>query len=73
MATVWYDHYAECPFYLGTDSKKQITCQGVADSSNLCWKFKNRDDLLIQIKTFCCDKYENCEVFQMLKQIHEED
>ena len=28
---------------------------------------------LIQVKTFCCDKYKNCEVYQMLKQIYEDD
>ena len=73
MATKWYDFYAKCHYYKGTDSSRQITCQGVADSSDLCWKFKNKRDLLIQLKTFCCYKYEYCEVFQMLKKIYESE
>lgn len=73
MATNWYDHYAKCPYFKGTDSKLQIRCQGVADSSDLSWKFRRKDDLLIQLKTFCCDKYEYCEVYRMLESIYEEE
>lgn len=73
MATNWYDFYAQCPYYNGTDSKKHITCQGVADSSSLRWIFRQKSDLEIQIKTYCCDKFPYCDVYQMLKQIYEED
>lgn len=73
MPTYWKDFYAKCPFYLGTDGKKEIMCQGVADSSDLSWKFHKRFDLGIQFDTFCCDKYQYCEVFQMLNKIYESE
>lgn len=74
MATDWVDFYAKCPYYLRSDrGKKQLSCQGVADSSSLCWKFGKREDMMIQIRTFCCDKYARCEVYRLLRQIYEED
>lgn len=73
MATVWYDHYAQCPYYRHSDCKKTLICQGVADTSTLCWKFDRTEDLLIQVKTFCCDRYKNCEVYQMLKGIYDDN
>lgn len=39
----------------------------------LSLRYDRQEDLLIQVKTFCCDKYKNCEVYQMLKQIYEGD
>ncbi len=73
MATNWFDHYAQCPYYRHCDGKKKVICQGVSDGSRLCWEFGNSEDLNIQVKVFCCDKYKNCEVYQMLKQIYEDD
>lgn len=74
MATNWRDIYATCPFYLSTSGNRMaINCQGVADSSVLSWRFKSKEDLNIQFKTFCSCKYQNCEVYQMLKAIYEEE
>ena len=73
MATVWYDHYAKCPYYRHSDCKKQVICDGLFDGCSLSLRYDKREDLLIQVKTFCCDKYKNCEVHQMLKQIYEDD
>ena len=73
MATVWYDHYAQCPYYQRSDSKKTVTCQGVDDASKLCWRFEQTEDLMIQLKTFCCGRYKNCEVYQMLKGVYEDN
>ena len=73
MATVWYDHYAKCPYYKRSDCKKQVTCDGLCDGCSLILRYDRQEDLLIQVKTFCCDKYKTCEVYQMLKQIYEDD
>lgn len=73
MPTKWQDYYANCYYYRNTDSRSQITCQGVADSSSIVWKFRTKADLQIQFRTFCCDKYKNCEVYQMLKKIYESE
>lgn len=69
----WYDQYAQCPYYHGTDVKTQITCDGVTDGCKLRWIFASRDHVKIQLKTFCCDRYKNCEVYQLLRQIYEDD
>lgn len=75
MATNWHDVYAQCPFYRRCCIKGQwiITCQGVTDASNLQWRFRTKQDLEIQFRTFCCDKFERCEVYEMLKKTFEED
>ncbi|MGM9585141.1 MAG: hypothetical protein ACI3V1_06310 [Faecousia sp.] len=73
MATVWYDHYAKCPYYRHTDGKIQVTCDGLCDECNLILRYENPEDLMIQVKTFCLDRFRNCEVYQMLKQIYEDD
>lgn len=72
MATSWRSWYVKCPFYL-RDSKCKITCQGVADGNEIIMKFSAAQDFEIQMGTFCCDKYRNCEVYRMLRQLYEED
>ena len=77
MGTNWLDSYVKCPYYRNANSENRITCDGVSDSSQLEWKFTDKKnskaDLSIQLKTFCCDRYQNCEVYQMLRQIYEEE
>ena len=73
MPTYWKDLYAKCPYFLRTDGKREIACQGVADSSDLSWKFHRKSDLEIQFDTFCCNKYAFCEVHTMLKKIYESE
>lgn len=68
MATNWNDLYAQCPFYQRCCTKGPwtITCQGVTDASNLQWRFRTKRDCTIQLKTFCMDKFQNCEIFQAI-------
>lgn len=75
MATSWLDRYAECPFYLRCDREKgrwTISCQGVTDASILQWRFRKKQDFEIQLRTFCCGKFERCEVYEMLEKTFEE-
>ena len=73
MATVWCDHYAKCPYYRHSDCKTKVICDGLCSGCSLILRYGKQEDLLIQVKTFCCDKYKYCEVYQMLKQIYEDD
>lgn len=75
MATNWNDLYAQCPFYQRCCTKGPwtITCQGVTDASNLQWRFRRKQDFEIQQRTFCYDKFERCEVYEMLEKTFEED
>ena len=72
MATDWKDSYAECPFFLRSGNRK-IRCSGVFDGTRISWEFDRKDDKDIQMKTFCCEKYHNCEVYRMLREVYEED
>ena len=77
MSSNYLNPYVQCPFFQYADDSHRITCQGPVEDSDLTWKFKNkktqRMDLRIQMKTFCCDKFQNCEVYQMLRNIYEEE
>lgn len=69
MAKSWLDYYAKCPFYLRCDREKgrlTISCQGVTDASILQWRFRTKQDCTIQLKTFCMDKFRNCEIYQAI-------
>lgn len=68
MATDWKDSYAQCPFFLRSGSSK-ITCCGVDEGSRLTWEFQDKADKEIQMRVFCCGKYQNYEVFQMLNNL----
>ena len=69
----WNKWYAKCPYYVKDDGKKTIECSGVCDGNNLAWRFKKQEDFDIQMETFCKDHYKNCEVFQMLDGIYNEE
>lgn len=73
MSTSWNDGYVKCPFYIRDDGCRCLTCQGVADSSKLLWRFQTKQDFKIQMDTFCCGKFSFCEVYRMLSAIYEED
>lgn len=72
MATDWKDCYAKCPFFLRSGNRK-ISCSGVSDGIRLSWEFDNAEDKEIQMRVFCCEKFQNCEVYRMLREVYEED
>lgn len=72
MATCWRDNYAVCHFFLRSNSNT-ITCCGVIDGTRLSWSFPDRKDKDRQMDVFCCGKYQNCEVYRMLKDVYEEE
>lgn len=73
MATQWRDWYVKCGYFKRTDKDMHIKCFGVSDASRLCWEFDKEEDFRIQFGVFCCDKFEFCEVYQMLKKIYESE
>ena len=72
MATNWVDFYSKCPYFIRSSNKK-ISCTGVTDGVKISWEFDKKEDKEIQMRVFCCEKYNNCEVFRMLKEIYEEE
>lgn len=63
-----YGNDIKCPFFKYINVKNcNICCEGLYDgcqSIQLCYKTKK--DLNKQIKLFCEDKYEYCEVYRMI-------
>lgn len=58
--------YVRCPFFVNDDGKSKIECEGIVDESTIFQKYRNKEDYKIQMKTFCCDRYTNCEVYRVL-------
>ncbi len=56
----------KCPFYKYDDGKRRITCEGLIGDSSLILNYHKNADYEIQIGTFCCQHYQNCEVYRML-------
>lgn len=62
----------QCPFYRSDDGKQRIVCEGIAADSSLSWSFVYKRDYKIQLEEFCCKKYRNCEIYNVLNQKYEE-
>lgn len=55
-----------CPFFVDDDGKSWIECEGITNTSVLSQKYQTKEDYKIQMKTFCCDRYTNCELYRVL-------
>jgi len=67
-----YDREARCPFYHGTRGLTVI-CEGPFAGSSLALTMRSRRLFERQLKTFCCDQYERCEVCRLVRQQYEDD
>ena len=69
----WRQADVKCPFYKHDDGRGRITCEGIVDQSSTALIYGRKGDFEIQIETFCCRYYENCEVYRMLMEKYKED
>lgn len=69
------DVYVRCPFFVNDDGRFKIVCEGITDGSTLSQHFRNKQGYKIQMDTFCCDRYTNCEIYRVLieKEEYEDD
>ena len=58
--------YVRCPFFLDDDGKTRIVCEGIVRDSRISQIYAKKDDFSIQMKTFCSDRYTNCEIYRVL-------
>lgn len=75
MATSWNDADVQCPFFVRAGvcgNRNTITCEGVTEESTLQWRFRSKMDCRVQMRAFCEQNHEKCEVFQMLSKAREE-
>ena len=57
-----------CPFFHGDDGTSMVKCEGVlGDESESIQKFRKKDAFVIQIREFCCKKYDCCPIYLGLK------
>lgn len=63
-----------CPFYKHDDGNQKVTCTGIiGDNSSTALIFHHKNDYIAQMDIFCCEHYQKCEVYRMLKEIYEEE
>lgn len=63
----------KCPFYKFDDGKRRITCEGLIADSSLALIYHKKCDYEMQIRTFCCNYYKNCEVYRILMDKYDEE
>ena len=76
MAAGWKEKNILCPFFRAEDGKRhRIICEGLGDASSISWNFANRDERqrIRQIEIFCQDRYQNCELYRMIRESKYDD
>lgn len=66
-----YDARAICPFYKYDDNVdvktfQRVICEGLVPDSTITLWFNDKRDRNIQVKTFCCEWFDRCEIYRML-------
>ena len=64
--------YVRWPFYRSDDGQRHITCEGPTDESSLTLNFPRKSEFETQITVFCCEHYQNCEIYRMLMDKYED-
>lgn len=68
----WKQVNVKCPFYLSDDGRRSITCEGIVKKSSIKLQHSTRAGFDKQMEVFCCDRYENCEIYRMLMEKYED-
>ena len=71
MYTRYDDVTARCPFFKGSDEKR-ISCEGFTDGSIVTQSFSSKEKRNKQKSIFCDCRFENCEVYRLLKEKYDE-
>lgn len=73
LATSRMDKRVQCPFYhQDIAASRRIICEGPIDGSSISLTYVAKQDYKQQMNIFCCEYFQNCEVYQMLMQKYEE-
>ena len=76
MAQGWREKVALCPFFLREDSRThKIICEGLGDAECMAWYFRKKDERqrIRQLEIFCQDRYQNCELYRMIRESKYDD
>ena len=63
MPKGYTDVLVQCPFYRWDDGHKSIKCEGITPRSSTIVRFRAHRDYRVQMDTFCCNRYGNCEMY----------
>lgn len=63
----------QCPFYQGDDKEVEgyrdmfrVVCEGFVEDSNVIQRYRKKEDRNTQMRIFCAEHYEKCEIYRML-------
>ena len=65
--------YVRCPFYKHDDGRRRITCEWIVEDSSLALIYHKKADYETQIRVFCCENYEKCEIHRLLMDKYKEE
>ena len=71
MPTMFDDVEAKCPFFLSS-GKRKISCEGITDYCTTCLMFVSEKKRNQHREIFCDARFQNCEIYRMLVEKHEE-
>lgn len=66
----------QCPFFTGKEqsfSGKKILCESPVPGSNLGLYFRQKQEYYDQLRIFCCQHYEKCEIYRAVMAAKYED
>lgn len=61
----------KCPFFRG-HTHLEIGCEGITSETNLRLIFSAKVKLLQHEQIFCCEHYQNCELYEAIIKQYEE-
>lgn len=64
-SSTYMRNHAKCPFYRG-DTRQSIICEGFLENSTVSMRFGAQRDMHQHSSIFCCNKFENCELYRMI-------
>ncbi|MBQ0037471.1 MAG: hypothetical protein KBS74_02240 [Clostridiales bacterium] len=70
--SAWAQRKVQCPFWLG-DSRTTIRCEGPFDGARINLVLMGENGVRRHEEIFCADKWENCEICDMIKRAKYED
>ena len=72
MASGYIEIHIKCPYYRCTDANR-IRCEGAFPKTACITTFKDKAEMAAVIKTFCCDNFEVCPVYQAANKKYEKE
>lgn len=74
MSGSYWDAVVRCPFFRNAERRQgKIRCEGLTEKSNVVLQYHQRQQMDVQIHTFCCDRYENCEIYHAIMEAKYQD